>query len=228
MKKETKIKPKVNPKLKLDLNPIKFEDPCSATPRRGILSANFYTLIGALDSAHFFIDKYYRAQGSDLNLTRMFNAPREGRDAETIMPLPEWNDATKHKHLDPTPLDVAEELKKLKSIKQALLEAEGAFAFALYQALGMGEENQKTARKKAWNDFTEVMTNQTFEFATSVHRLAWDPQKSTGAPEWVMMEGRLKRILKAFALVSRGGGGDEGVAGDWPNILGSSDGSISF
>lgn len=206
----------------------------STMPRPGILSPKFYTLIGALESAHYFIDNYFRKTGNTGILGSVQSMGRENAQTGALGLNSENHDATKDEHLNPTPDKTAVAFNNLRTIKIALLDAECELGIALFRALQKQGVAQKLARSAAWKAFTEVLTTQTFIFATSIRELIWVPKSAqepnigTGAPEWAIMEGRLQRILKSFAEVSRGGGGDEGLASDWSSIITSNDGSISF
>jgi hypothetical protein len=172
-----------------------------------MLSTNFYTLIGALEAAHAYITR---------------NPPHPDTDA------------TGDSHLDPQPGKTVDAIKMLTGIKKALLGAEAKLSTALALAQSqqvMNPDLAKATRHKGWKQFCEIVTGQSFTFATVVRRLIWMPGSvpgtGTGTPEWETMDKRLRRILKAFAEVELGGGEDN-PALHGPGILGSSDESISF
>jgi hypothetical protein len=194
-----------------------------------MLSPKFYLLIGALESARAFIERHYR----DL-LPYPAASPRPefgvGDDAGD-------NAATGDPHLDPDPGTAGQAAARLPLIRDALLNAEGDLSVALYAA--RNEPDAFAAdqmRSAAWTAFCDSVTTQSFVLARVVRRLKWvdqapadpaNPNAGTGAPEWEMMDQRLRRILKAFAELSLGGGEDN-PALNGPGILGSSDESISF
>jgi hypothetical protein len=208
-----------------------------------MLSPNFYTLIGALDSAYVFIGRYYRIPSPKLDDPT--KPERYGPESELGLKPGDWmvelemTPATGDPHLDPLPGMVRPQWKKLKEIKEALLEAEGELSLALFRARRNGNlpvVDGLTPTGHAWKAFRAVMEEQTFIFATVARRLMWQEERnpdqtlksSSGAPEWEMMDRRLRRILRAFAEIGLGGGDSEGSAGDYPGILGSSNESISF
>jgi hypothetical protein len=212
-----------------------------------MLSPNFYTLIGALESAYQFIDRYYRDPAQA-------NSGRAEHAASPTSPAassgPEGGIRRSDEFLDPlrtasgSPVTSADMAAlqtnnialahvKLMTIKQDLLNAEHALSLSLYQARQLssnpaGSSPQDTAFAAAWDAFSKVMRTQSFVLAATVRRLmqAGTGATTVGAPEWEMMDRRLRRILKAFAEAGLGGG-EGGAASNLPGIVGSSNQSIS-
>jgi hypothetical protein len=204
-----------------------------------MLSPNFYTLIGALESAYVFIGRYYRIPSPGPGTPERYGPESElGWAAGDRLVAQERTPATSDPHLDPLPGLVRPQWKKLRQIKKALLKAEGDLSLALYRARRSGNlpvTGGLTPTGHAWKAFRAVMEEQTFIFATVARRLMWQEKLDShgtltlsGAPEWEMMDRRLRRILRAFAEIGLGGGDSDGSASDYPGILGSSDESISF
>lgn len=109
------------------------------------------------------------------------------------------------------------EWAKLRSIKDALLEAEGRLSRALYEGKRTGNQaapDGQTPTDKAWQDFNDAMAEQAAAFASVARDLmkqqtapqTSDAARAAGSEEWEMMDLRLRRIFDGF------GGSNSGMA----------------